>query len=83
MFNYLGQTAHSVSVEYSDMPTGVEIMFVNKTSGEKTPVQGNPLSTGNGVTAIAFPALSAGDYYLLAQTGGGQYIAQTVVFHIN
>jgi hypothetical protein len=65
------------------MPTGAEIMFVNKTSGEKTPAPGNPLSAGNGAATIAFPALSAGAYYLLAQTSGGQYIAQTVVFHIN
>jgi hypothetical protein len=61
MFHYVNQTADSVSVEYSNMPTGAEIIFVNKPSGKKTPAPGNPLSAGNGVATIAFPALSAGD----------------------
>lgn len=83
MFNYVSQTADGVTLEYSDMPAGAEIIFVNKTSGDKTPVQGSPLSAGNGVATIAIPALAAGEYYLLAQTSDGQYIAQTVVFHID
>jgi hypothetical protein len=83
MLTYLSQTADSISVEYTNMPAGAEIIFVNKTSGAKTPAQGSSLGAGNGTAAIAIPSLSAGDYYLLAQSSGGQYIAQTVPFYVN
>jgi hypothetical protein len=78
---YVGQTAQSVSVTYTDMPTGAETVFVNDTSGAKTPAANVALS-GSGSADISVPGLSAGQYHLQAQKAG-QYLARTVKFYIN
>jgi hypothetical protein len=81
--NYVSQTPKSISVTYSDMPAGANVVFVNQVSGAKTPSPGSALSAGgNGSAEIPVPDLAAGQYYLLAQNSG-QYVAQTVMFYIN
>jgi hypothetical protein len=80
--NYVGQTAEIVSVSYSGMPAGTEVVFVDTTSGAKTPSQGNALC-GDGSADIPIdPELPAGRYYLLAQSKVGEYLAQTVAFYL-
>jgi hypothetical protein len=79
--NYVSQTPNGVSVTYTDMPTGATVVFVNKVSGENTPVQSNALSKGgSGSAEIPRSGLSTGEYYLQAQNSG-QSIAQTVTFY--
>jgi hypothetical protein len=84
MLNYTGQTAEYVSVDYSGLPEKTAVLFVNSTSGEKTSSPSDPLSgggTGSAKIPIS-PDLGAGQYYLLAQTEAGAYIAQTVAFYL-
>ena len=84
VLDYVSQTAGSVRVTYADMPRGTEVVFVNTTSGAKTPSQSNALSNGgSGSADIPIdPSLPAAGYYLLAQRPEGQYLAQTVTFYI-
>ena len=84
--NYVSQTASSVSVAYADMPAATEVVYVNTTSGAKTP-SGSPALNNGGSGKAAIPIdthLASGQYYLLAQgQANKQYIAQTVAFYIN
>ena len=81
--DYVSQTPKSVSVTYTDMPAGVDAVFVNQVSGAKTPSQSGALSAGgSGSVEIPNPGLAAGQYYLAAQQSG-QSIAQTVMFYVN
>jgi hypothetical protein len=80
--DYVSQTPSSVSVTYSDMPAGAQVVFVNKVSGQNTPAQGNALSKGgSGSAEIPISGISSGEYYLQAQNSG-QSIAETVMFYI-
>ena len=58
------------------------IVFVNQTSGQAFP--GGGIDAGkSGSIMIEVPAgQPSGDYYLNAQDSAGDYIAQSVVFHI-
>jgi hypothetical protein len=79
---YVNQTGNSISVTYADMPASAQIVFVNDTSGARTPSQGDALAAGgSGSADIAIPGLSGGKYHLLAQSEG-QAIAQTVPFYL-
>jgi hypothetical protein len=79
---YVNQTSESVSVDYADMPASADVVFVDQTSGEKTPSQSGALAGGgDGSTEIPIPSLPAGKYYLLAQEAG-QYLAETIAFNI-
>jgi hypothetical protein len=83
--DYVSQTAQNVSVTFTDMPANTELVWVNTTTGTKTPSQRNPLSNGgSGSAQIPIdPNLPAGSYDLLAQDQQTkQYIAQTVKFYI-
>jgi hypothetical protein len=80
--DYVSQTPKSVSVTYSDMPAGTDVVFVNQVSGAKTPSPGALSAGGNGSAEIPVQGLVAGQYYLLAQNSG-QSVAQTVMFYIN
>jgi hypothetical protein len=80
--DYVSQTPSSVSVTYTDMPAGAQVVFVNKVSGATTPAQGGALSKGgSGSAEIPISGVSSGEYYLQAQNSG-QSVAQTVVFYI-
>jgi len=84
LLDYVSQTAKDVSVSYADMPAKTEVLFVNTTSGEKTPSQSTALSNGgSGKADIPIPKLSAGQYYLLAQDDAGKRLAQTVPFYLS
>ena len=79
---YVSQTANSVSVTFDEMPANAQVVFVNDTTGAKTPAQGNALAAGgNGSADIAIPSLPGGKYHLQAQSGG-QNIANTVAFYL-
>lgn len=79
--NYVAQSPENVSVAYAEMPSGVEILFVDKTSGDKIiPSNNDALAKGgDGSADIAIPDHHSGDYFLLAQKGD-EYLAQTVAF---
>ena len=78
---YVGQSANSVSITYTDVPAGAEVVFVNQTSGAKTPAAG-AASSGNGSADIPVSGLKGGQYHLLVQQSG-QPLAQTVNFYLN
>lgn len=82
--NYVSQTAKNISVSYADMPASAELVFVNTTSGAKTPSQSNALSKGGDGSADVpiDPTLAKGQYHLLAQSPAGSHLAQTVPFYI-
>lgn len=77
--NYTSQTSQDVTVEYADLPTDTQIVFVDGTSGVQYTSQG-VLVTGTGSVVVSFTGLPSGQYYLLAQQSGG-WIAQTVNFY--
>ena len=84
--DYVSQTAKNVSVTYADMPTNTEVVWVDTTTGTKTPSQSDAFRKGgSGSADIPIdPNLPAAGYYLLAQDGKTkEYIAQTVQFYIN
>jgi hypothetical protein len=59
------------------------MVFVDTTSRAKTPSQGNALC-GDGSADIPIdPELPAGQYYMLAQSEAGEYLAQAVAFYID
>ena len=81
--NYVSQTPQSVSVTYTDMPAGANLVFIDQVSRAQTPAQSGALGTGgDGSAEIPIPDLEKGQYYLLAQVSGN-YVAQTVPFYIN
>ena len=49
--NYVSQTPQSVSVTYTDMPAGADVVFVNQVSGAQTPAQSGALGTGGSGSA--------------------------------
>jgi hypothetical protein len=83
--DYVSQTAKSISVTFADMPADTDVVFVNTTSGVKTPSPSTALRYGGNAADISIdPNLAPGAYCLLAQTHGtGQFLAQTVVFYIS
>ena len=86
VLGYVSQTAQGVRVNYADMPADTEAVFVNTTSGTKTPSASNALNNGgSGSADIPIePSLPAGSYYLLAQgRQSKQNLAQTVPFYIS
>jgi hypothetical protein len=84
--DYVKQTDQSVGVTYTDMPAQTELVYVNVTSGAKSPAPSNALGKGgDGAADIPIDRkLAAGQYYLLAQSQATkEYIAQTIAFYIN
>jgi|EndMetStandDraft_2_1072991.scaffolds.fasta_scaffold207801_1 hypothetical protein len=85
--DYVSQTDTNISVTFAGMPKDPALMFVNTTSGKKTPSASTLLkSGGEGKGDIPIdPKLGAGAFCLLAQTRDKtpQFIAQTVVFYLH
>ena len=77
--NYTSQTDQDVTVDYADLPTDTQIVFVDGTSGVQYTSQG-VLVTGTGSLVLPFAGLPSGEYYVLAQQSG-DWIAQTVNFY--
>ena len=81
--NYVSHDSQNVSVTYSDMPAGTDVVWVNQVSGAKSPSQSGALRNGgSGSAQIPISGVSSGQYYLQAQNSG-QSIAQTVMFYIS
>jgi hypothetical protein len=85
--DYVSQTDKSISVTFSGMPKDPALVFVNTTSGKKTPSKSTLLKNGgDGSGGVPIdPALPAGAFCLLAQTRDAtpKFIAQTVVFYLH
>jgi len=85
--NYVTQTEKSISVTFAGMPKDPALVFLNTTSGKKTPSKSTILKNGgDGAGDVPIdPALPAGAFCLLAQTRDAtpQFIAQTVMFYIH
>jgi hypothetical protein len=85
--DYVTQTEKSISVTFEGMPKDPALVFVNTTSGKKTPSKSAILKNGGaGSGAVEIePSLGAGAFCLLAQTRDAtpQFIAQTVVFYLH
>jgi hypothetical protein len=85
--DYVTQTDKSIGVTFAGMPKDPALVFVNTTTGKKTPSKSTILKNGgDGKGEVPIdPALPAGAFCLLAQTRADppQFIAQTVVFYLH
>jgi hypothetical protein len=83
--NFKGQTTTEVDAEYGNMPTGAQVLLVDKTSGAIQEDSGVILdSGGSGKVSIEFdPSTVKGAYYLVAQDAAGETLTQTVMFYIH
>jgi hypothetical protein len=82
---YIDQTAGSVNFTFADLPAGVEVVYVDSTSGDvraASPVYA--ISQGGaGSASIAIDAQTPRNCYLLVRDQSGKhYIAQTIKFYI-
>jgi len=85
ILNYVSQTAQNISVTYAGMSAGTGLVFVNQSTGARTPSSSKALSNGGaGAAQIPIePSLPPAQYYLLAQSPQKQYLAQTIAFSIS
>jgi hypothetical protein len=85
--DYVSQTNTNISATFADIPKDPALMFVNTTTGKKTPSKSTLLEDGgSGKGSVPIEAsLGAGAFCLLAQTRDKtpQFIAQTVVFYLH
>jgi hypothetical protein len=79
ILNFTGLSKQGVSANYSDMPPSSKVLFVDETNGAQS---GGVLVSGSGSLTIPVTGLAPGDYYLIAHDPQGNWIAQTVVFHV-
>ncbi len=74
-----------ISATYRNLMIGAKVQLVDKTSGEPLP---EPVTTitspmPSGLLRISLPAsIAAGDYFLRALNGHGEFAAQSLVFHV-
>jgi hypothetical protein len=81
---FVNLSRDGVSAEYADLPVGSRIVFVNQTTGQEFGSGGFDAGRGGfGMVVIEVPAgMQAGEYYLKAKSSTGDYLAQSVMFHI-
>jgi hypothetical protein len=77
--DFTSVTQQDVSATYAGMPTNAKILFVSNISGTRS---GGVTVSGSGSVTIPLAGLASGDYYLLADDSSGNYLAQSVVFHV-
>jgi hypothetical protein len=78
--NYVSQGPGGITVECFDMPSGARLSLVNATSGAS--FGQTDCQSENGTQTVAVAGAPGGQYYVLAQDGSGERLAQTVPFYI-
>ena len=83
--NFIELEHRVISATYRNLMIGAKIQLVDKTSGRPLP---DPVTTltspmPSGALRISLPAsIPAGDYFLRALNGHGDFAAQSVVFRV-
>ena len=75
-----------ISATYRKLMIGAKVQIVDKTSGEPLPEPVTKITSPmpSGSLRISLPAsVGAGDYFLRALNGHGEFVAQSVVFHVS
>ncbi len=75
-----------ISATYRKLMIGAKVQLVDKTSGEPLPEPVTKITSPmpSGSLRISLPAsVGAGDYFLRALNGHGEFVAQSVVFHVS
>jgi hypothetical protein len=85
ILNYVSQTAQNISVTYAAMPAKTALVYVNQSTGTRTPSSSKALDKGGAGSALIpiEASLTPAQYYLLAQGPQKQYLAQTIAFSIS
>jgi hypothetical protein len=84
--NFVELENRVISATYRNLMIGAKIQLVERTDGKPLP---DPVTTitspmPSGLLRISLPAsVSAGDYFLRALNGHGDFAAQSVVFHVS
>ncbi len=85
VINFVELENRVVSATYRNLMIGAKVQLVDKASGEPLlePVTTITSPVPSGSLRISLPAtVAAGDYFLRALNGHGEFAAQSVVFHI-
>ena len=85
VINFVELENRVISATYRKLMIGAKVQLVDKTSGEPLPEPVtriiSPMPSGS--LRISLPAsIRAGDYFLRALNGHGEFAAQSVVFHV-
>ena len=84
--NFIELENRVICATYRNFMIGAKVLLVDKTSGEPLP---EPVATINspvpsGSLRISLPAwVKAGDYFLRALNGHGEFAAQSIEFHVS
>jgi len=85
VINFVELENRVISATYRNFMIGAKVLLVDKTSGiplpEPVTVITSPVPTGS--LRISLPAsVKAGDYFLRALNGHGEFAAQSIEFHV-
>ncbi len=74
-----------ISATYRNLMIGAKVLLVDKTSGEPLPEPVTTISSPvpSGSLRISLPAsVKAGDYFMRALNGHGEFAARSAEFHV-
>jgi hypothetical protein len=86
VINFVELENRVISATYRKLMIGAKVQLVDKTSGEPLPEPVTRITSPmpSGSLRISLPAsVSAGDYFLRALNGHGEFAAQSAVFRIS
>lgn len=84
--NFVELENRVISATYRKLMIGAKVQIVDKTSGEPLPEPVTKITSPmpSGSLRISLPAsVRAGDYFLRALNGHGEFVAQSVVFQVS
>jgi hypothetical protein len=86
VINFVEFENRVISATYRNLMIGAKVVLVDKTSGQQLsdPITVITSQVPQGALRIRLPdSVKAGDYYLKALNGRGDYAAQSVVFQVS
>ena len=85
VINFVELENRVISATYRNLMVGAKVLLVDKTSGEPLPEPVTKITSPmpSGSLRISLPAsVKAGDYFLRALNGHGEFAAQSVEFQL-
>jgi hypothetical protein len=85
VINFVEFENRVISATYRNLMIGAKVLLVNRTSGEPLlePVTTINSPTPSGALRISLPtSVKAGDYFLKALNGHGEFAAQSIEFRV-
>ena len=83
--NFIEYENRVISATYRNLMIGAKVLLIDKTSGEPLlePVTMINSPTPSGALRISLPtSVKAGNYFLRALNGHGEFAAQSIAFHV-